>query len=782
MAEYNFVESDYRFTAPVRYFTANDPYYWEVDNIPLQQLMENDLWLKDQVGNLAKGEGFTREDFAELKPYVTGNDNKVKVKPGRFTARINDTTSSIKFMTIRRIAGQTFDEYHGWQVATGNTTAIRSNIDKIVSSDADDATFLNGLMERAFTYPAKTPFEPFIDYRNAPVVWNPILPITDTAFWTNRTDIVAGSDSEVLATNYITSQQSAGFAPDTQLQTLFMKFWRGIVRTSIVDVPEELEIEVPAFRIEDFNYEDENGNLQRRESAQVRIDLIFIYSKPIDAKESRIIDKTSGDGIRVITQPTLGLVKGAGAFFSREPYTSVPPHIDGGGQDSDGNSRIVASVADSLTTTNGFLASGIHGSFPSPDDLMNVAPLISEELETNDPLLIGQSILPVAYVVVRRNASINQDGIQVIPKTNLVDIRPFFRTTELTYAERAGIAAAMPPLSISNPVVSKAELRYETIKIVQDYNARFNSIESGGTGAGGGTGTPAFPRVVGAGYLFGGSLFGPESVLHDYYKTSLNDPSKTPAELNSLIIARHGYSINTIIPDYPDWDVARWVSDFNLPEPGNKINDYINVFHRDDEAFDFGHYETNQRLNAIRDLGTEGGKNKVNVYFVKKKIFLDKQNVGWMGDYTVKASLMNCVPLSSRRNATLAGASDIWINKEPDGFTIYCAWTADGSYQTVRGSFTGGLTGGVGRDPGITLTTIKNSPQFNREGMNYSGFLVMTNGMYEYGGSKRGDKYPGEPAVGVSVYPSIMFEIVGIPNNYAGQPGSLAGTTPITLV
>jgi len=30
-----------KFTDPIRYFKANDPYYWEVDNIPLKQLQEN---------------------------------------------------------------------------------------------------------------------------------------------------------------------------------------------------------------------------------------------------------------------------------------------------------------------------------------------------------------------------------------------------------------------------------------------------------------------------------------------------------------------------------------------------------------------------------------------------------------------------------------------------------------------------------------------------------------------------------------------------------------------
>ena len=34
----DFTNSPFIFTAPVRKYKANDPYYWEIDNIPIQQL------------------------------------------------------------------------------------------------------------------------------------------------------------------------------------------------------------------------------------------------------------------------------------------------------------------------------------------------------------------------------------------------------------------------------------------------------------------------------------------------------------------------------------------------------------------------------------------------------------------------------------------------------------------------------------------------------------------------------------------------------------------------
>ena len=85
-------DSIYRFTEPVRYFKSNDPYYWEVDNIPIKQLEENVLWLKEQLGTVGSLEisGIGRKDFLELKPVTDGSTRKVTVLPGKFLARIND--------------------------------------------------------------------------------------------------------------------------------------------------------------------------------------------------------------------------------------------------------------------------------------------------------------------------------------------------------------------------------------------------------------------------------------------------------------------------------------------------------------------------------------------------------------------------------------------------------------------------------------------------------------------------------------------------------------------
>ena len=82
--------SAHKFVDPIRLFKSNDPYYWEVDNIGLEQLQSNVLWLKDQVGSDASFDGVGREDFKELRPTATGDDRAVSVSPGKFLARVND--------------------------------------------------------------------------------------------------------------------------------------------------------------------------------------------------------------------------------------------------------------------------------------------------------------------------------------------------------------------------------------------------------------------------------------------------------------------------------------------------------------------------------------------------------------------------------------------------------------------------------------------------------------------------------------------------------------------
>jgi len=72
-------------------------------------------------------------------------------------------------------------------------------------------------------------------------------------------------------------------------------------------------------------------------------------------------------------------------------------------------------------------------------------------------------VLPICYVVVKR-------GEAVITSDDIIDVRPFLRTAELAYNERAGVGAATPPLSLANPAVGKHEL-YNAIELLRDVDA-----------------------------------------------------------------------------------------------------------------------------------------------------------------------------------------------------------------------------------------------------------------------------------------------------------------------
>jgi len=156
-----YFDSGNRFTDPVRYFKANDPYYYEVDNIPVKQLEENSKWLKDQVDGILKNlnsQGFDRDLFSELKPYVTGADSKVKVLPGRFTARINDAYTKAPLQVITQTLGtgnNSLDEVNQWSVQTVKGADVSAALMKWQEEKVENATLMNGLFERTFVYPMK---------------------------------------------------------------------------------------------------------------------------------------------------------------------------------------------------------------------------------------------------------------------------------------------------------------------------------------------------------------------------------------------------------------------------------------------------------------------------------------------------------------------------------------------------------------------------------------------------------------------------------------------------
>ena len=499
MVEKKFNDSAYRFTEPVRYFKANDPYYFEVDNIPIKQLEENCLWLRDQLTQTAQvaaeaaGGAVLRADIDELKPYSTGTDRFVRVKPGRFSARINDVSSKDKLQYLIKALGSELGDIDQLQFTANNNgtfggtdttdsfnAKLQAALDKFRSTISSNALGMTGLEERAFTWPIFDEDSPInetgintsvinkVDYKgtNDPSLSNIPALISEALLWVKTT---GGSESFSLSLY----DEDSGYSKLPQIESLLLKNWRGVTRFSIVDVPNELSIEVPAFDSDDFQTINDSGSEVDTNEVQTRIDMVFLYAKPIDSSGVKIVN--SGNRLETITAPALGLIRGAGIKYSEKALDTLNlSPIDA--FDSDGNAKILASPGDQVNSNMGFTATSnsdiiedVRGSFPAPDDLLNIAPLLSEKLEEDALELVGQSILPVAYIFVKQNS-------ETILSTDVIDIRPFFRTAELTYNERAGIAAAVPQLSLANPAVGKAELQKEIYELKNNITSFVSTV------------------------------------------------------------------------------------------------------------------------------------------------------------------------------------------------------------------------------------------------------------------------------------------------------------------
>ncbi len=562
MADFTYNESNYRFTDPIRYFKANDPYYYEVDNIPLKQLQENVLWLKDQVSATPTITKVGRVDLDELRPYVDGSNNFVTVRPGRFTGRVNDAYNLEALAHLSQVAGIPTGDMDEWETQAANGPVLLATINKFFDYQTQNVLHLNGLAERIFSHPSvSTDIAPSwgvgTEYNKGGLKYGS-FPATEIITWIqhltgNTTYNINGYDDV------------DGFTWLSTLDTYFVKRWRGIFRTAICDISSELSIEIPPFNPEDFFYLDESGNKVTIAGPTQRIDLLFLYTKPIDTSSTTIakfVNYGTEATPTTIYRPELGIVRGAGIGVSKKDQLYFDREI---GVGSDGTPKMLAAASDELSTTNGFLGLGIAGSFPSPDDLMNLAPNVVESIQAGSFQLIGQSILPIAYIVVKKNASLNSLGIPIITDADVIDIRPFFRTAELTYNERAGLAASYPSVSLANPVASKFQVDLEirnTVKLLRQEIA------------GGGTGETRFPKVVGAGYVLGGGYFGVESVFMNHYRQTVFQGNATWEEIREYTRGRLGFATNVLIPDYPDWDPATWgYSNGNLASFGAYSND-----------------------------------------------------------------------------------------------------------------------------------------------------------------------------------------------------------------
>lgn len=841
MAERIYQDSTYKFTDPIRFFKANDPYYFEVDNIPIKQLQENCLWLKDQIRRDAtiKISSVKRADIDELRPYATGADRTVRVKPGRYTARINDASRKAPLAYLQKVMGEALGDVDAYSAALPNAgtfpnnknAILQSALDTFKSTQAQNAMGLNGLAERAFTWPvvnvdtpvdgngAKTTGATILSYGgfdvNAPGGGASLVPfvITQALLWAKATNAVA---DQITLPTFETTNPDSGFAKLPKTENFLIKAWRGVSRLAVVDVEDEISIEVPQFDPADFSYTDEFGVETTVAGVQQRIDLVFIYSKPIDMSSVNIIDRT---GRQSISKPQLGIVRGAGIKVNLNPTTLYRENYIVPANDS-----ILAHPADQFNDKIGFtstssndIAFDVRGSFPSPDDILNIAPLISEKLEDTAYELVGQSILPIAYVFV-------QDGSQVVLSTDVIDIRPFFRTAELSYNERTGIAAAFPQLSLANPAVGKAQLDHEVKNVYENLNEKIDVLRTS-------VGDPQTGmNTLATGYIFGGWNFGPEGALYDYYKKRFASDNvdvtlDTDTYVKTYIVGNYGLggaAAQISVPVYPDWDLSKWCTIQDLSDKGLYVNDYINTFVSNgtpsDDAIDAtvvgGSFRGAVRADGLTPQG-QTPKRLTNTYsntifhYVSKKIKFVRPT--WLADYKVNVGYLNCLPQTGTSRASFAWNPSYfgtWVEKGFDYFIIYVAWfspeggNAEG--LPIPAPYTVTNTSG-GKKKKTNISTVS-----NRGSGAFAGFIVpvgdilytntdalsVTNTYNVATGPSLGAGlnnnsqpvtqsvgYKGNPRIARCTYPTVMWSIEGIPVVDAPYLyGNLNGTNPtITL-
>jgi len=484
-ADLSFVETSYTFTDPPRYFKANDPYYFEVDNIPLKQLHENCLWLRDQIaGKDLTVTGVSTRKITDLQPWVNNSDRVIHVRPGKFTGRVNDAYGAQDWAKALADQDPLVDIARKPIFKNASTQLEDSVYQTLVGATVTNLLYNNGLYENYHHHAASITVSPPADSSPSPTSitvstnLNPTffsstplkfsdLPKIKTAVWQQVSD----------------TSRNVPYKPDLQqLSVDFCRRWKGVFRTSVINVPSELSINIPAFDPDDYL----NNTVEGSYEPQVRIDLVFLYTHPIDSTESNLIRSGAGDAPTKITTPVLGVVKGAGSILTpassdgSSPLSiNSDPSLIGSpewsqqrasltkfyktqqGLSDVADMSITSPISDQVAGDGPFPGKNTGRSFPSPDDLLNLAPIISQDATSESLATLGQSVLPLCYVIVKKN-------VTVIREEDIIDIRPFLRTAELTYNERAGVAAANPPLSLANPATGKAEL-YTAIESVRDY-------------------------------------------------------------------------------------------------------------------------------------------------------------------------------------------------------------------------------------------------------------------------------------------------------------------------
>ena len=609
----------YSFTQPIRYYKSNDPYYYEVDNIPLRQLEENVLYIKDKIEGGDSGAQFLTNQseinihqIKQLKPKIVGGGRTVQVNAGRFIGRVNDAFNIDKPLAniIFGAGGPALPPNVLPTLDSAWTTAMRDEVWNAFTSTATDANAYNMNGMATYWLFHTTPGQGLgsnwgvtsqnLQFGGGPPSYpNYITSVFwQGALWPRQLNSTIAQVGDNVAGGPVTI--TAGALSNFHLK--FVQMWRGVFRTAVVDMDDQ-QINVPAWRDDDFTYWDDSAASWENLDANQRIDLLVVYGMSVDSSSTHLqdysltfADPSVPQTPKKITVPTLGIVRGAGVGISKDTWSGqnrIQVNSDGQSgnfspQFLDGEPKILGNISDSQPGANigirDINGSRVHGSFPSPDDLLNIAPILALDVDSDNLQLVGQAALPIAYIITRK-------GQSDLVETDIIDIRPFLRTTEFTYNERAGIAAANPPLSLANPAVGAFQLQ--------------GVVDSLQTGPGGGasqfTGKPLYTD-----YVMGGIAYGVEGTLLtmcDHNTQTQTDPFGSDTQNASWISPGNAATYNFL------WATSSkaFMDHQNLPEKQALLEYFYNQRQGDLKSWLQDPNSNNQAATPKTYLGLPGG-------------------------------------------------------------------------------------------------------------------------------------------------------------------------------
>lgn len=363
-----------RINEDIRLYTATDPYYYEVDNLPLQDLAENDKRLQTQIDELNSNDRIKidRSGFNDLAPYIDpANPGRVYVRAGNFIGRAQRSSTN--------------------EISTGDT--VRSN---------------NGILEQN-----TDPAELFSSEQYN--VTNPGANQAEVAKWVGRTALY--------------------------------QFLGG-------------SVSIDSFDRNEFQTNDRGGAVVST-PPRGRIDLIGITTLEGAFDDSTYLPNNYSDPDIDISsgQPRLGVVKGAGMIYGNA-NTNFREIVVGEKYFTIGTPQEMLNDYGRKFTDGTEEADPSFGTVPSPDDLVNLclhrADVQTSLLEFATANRNASFFLPIAYVFVPDT----YDSGEAISTENLKDIRPFFRTAELTLSERQAIAGSLKP-SVTNVFITSSHLDTE---------------------------------------------------------------------------------------------------------------------------------------------------------------------------------------------------------------------------------------------------------------------------------------------------------------------------------